>query len=114
MLGWEPLLTSWMNTLPQSMTDELKDVIRDMYIRILPPCFDFVRKAGFKELAPTSDANMARGLMNIHESMLDEFKDEQTVKSLSSDQKEAWIMVNMTTTASTTYSDSIICGLALP
>ena len=95
MLGWEPLLVSWLNTLPPTMTDNLKETIEEMYKRILPPCYNFVRKGGFKELSPTSDASMTNGLMNIHESMLDEFKDEQTVKELSSDQKEAWIMVSV-------------------
>lgn len=95
MLGWEPLLISWLNTLPPSMTDDLKEIITDMYKHVLPPCYDFVRKGGFKELSPTSNANMTKSLMNIHESLLDEFKDEQKVKELSSDQKEAWIMVSI-------------------
>ena len=86
---------SWLHTLPPSVTDDLKELMSDLYKRFLPPCLDFIRKGGFKELAPTSDANMTNGLMNIHESSLDEFKDEQVVKELSSDQKESWIMVGV-------------------
>lgn len=92
MLGWQPLLTSWLNTLPPTITDDLKELIEELYLRIIPPCLDFVRKAGFKELSPTSDANMTHSLMNIHESLMDEFKDEQKLKALSSEQKEAWLM----------------------
>ena len=49
-----------------------------------------------QELSPTTDANQARSLMNIHESLLDEFKDEQKLKQLdlSQEQLEAWIMVH--------------------
>ena len=93
MLGWQPLLTSWLNTLPPTITDDLKKLIEELYLRMIPPCLDFVRKAGFKELSPTSDANMTHSLMNIHESLMDEFKDEQKLKAMSSEQKEAWLMV---------------------
>ena len=49
----------------------------------------------WQELSPTTNTNMSRSLMNIHESMLDEFKDEQTLKQLelSHEHEEAWIMV---------------------
>ena len=46
-----------------------------------------------QELTPTSDTNLARSLMNIHESLLDELMDEQKSKALSQQQIEAWIMV---------------------
>lgn len=95
MLGWQPLLKSWLNTLPETITDNLKEIITDLYLRMLQPCLDFVRKGGYKELSPTTDANLTRGLMSIHESLMDEFKDEQKCKALSDEQKEAWLMVQL-------------------
>ena len=52
--------------------------------------------SALQELSPTSDANLTHSLMNIHESLLDEFKDENklTQLALSDEQKEAWIMVS--------------------
>ena len=52
----------------------------------------------FQELSPTTDANLTRSLMNIHESLLDEFKDEAKFNQLglTDEQKEAWIMVSFT------------------
>lgn len=94
MLGWQPLLKSWLNTLPESIINNYRELISDLYLRMVQPCLDFVRKSGFKELSPTSNANLTKGLMNIHESLLDEFKDEQQLKNLSDEQKEAWIMVS--------------------
>ena len=51
----------------------------------------------FQELSPTTDANLTRSLMNIHESLLDEFKDEAKFNQLglTDEQKEAWIMVSL-------------------
>lgn len=92
-LGWQPLLRSWLNTLDAAL-GTFKDLVSDLYLRMLQPCLDFVRKAGFKELSPTSNANLARSLMNIHECMMDEFKDEQKAKTISDEQKEAWLMVS--------------------
>ena len=49
-----------------------------------------------QELSPTTDANLTRSLMNIHESLLDEFKDEAKFNQLglTDEEKEAWIMVS--------------------
>ena len=53
-----------------------------------------------QELSPTSDASLTHSLMNIHESMLDEFKDEAKFNQLglSDEQREAWIMVSQLNT----------------
>lgn len=48
MLGWQPLLTSWLNTLPATFTEALKELITSLYHRMVPACLDFVRKGGFK------------------------------------------------------------------
>ena len=48
MLGWKPVHMSWLNTLPSSLTDKHKALISSLYCRLVPPCLDFVRKAGFK------------------------------------------------------------------
>ena len=48
MLGWLPHVQSWLNTLPETITDEHKELIKGMYTRMVPTCLDFVRKSGFK------------------------------------------------------------------
>lgn len=48
MLGWQPLVKSWLNTLPPTLTDDYKELISGLYNRMVLPCIDFVRKAGFK------------------------------------------------------------------
>ena len=48
MLGWQPLVQSWLNTLPPTITEEHKKLIADLYYGMVPACLDFVRKSGFK------------------------------------------------------------------
>ncbi len=48
MLGWEPHMLSWLNTLPPMLTDENKELIQTIYKRMVPTLLDFVRKSGFK------------------------------------------------------------------
>ena len=48
MLGWKPLMQSWINTLPKTLTEEHKDLIVSLFTRMVPSCLDFVRKSGFK------------------------------------------------------------------
>ncbi len=52
---------------------------------------------GTQELSQTTDANLVHSLMNIHESQLDEFKDELTFQklTLTPDEVESWIMVHI-------------------
>lgn len=48
MLGWKPLMQSWINTLPKTLTEKHKDLIVSLFTRMVPSCLDFVRKSGFK------------------------------------------------------------------
>lgn len=91
MLGWKPLVISWLNTLPESMTQANKDQLLTMFDRYLPCCLQFVRKGGFKELSPTNDTNLAKSLMNLIDSLTDEFLDPAKMKELSEEQKESFL-----------------------
>ena len=43
-LGWRPLFKSWMNHLPETMTDMHKKIIQDMFERFVDACLSLVRK----------------------------------------------------------------------
>jgi dynein heavy chain len=73
-MGWEPLKDSWMNTLPPLMTPH-KPRLEELFTWLVKPCMAFVRK-NCKELIPTSDINLPFALMNIFDSMIDEFRVE--------------------------------------
>lgn len=46
-----------------------------------------------KELSPTSDANLVKSLMNLMDTLLDEFHNEAQFKELNEREVAAWLEV---------------------
>ncbi|XP_053554548.1 dynein axonemal heavy chain 7 [Bombina bombina] len=90
MLGWRPVMVSWLNILPPGLNKMHKSYIEGMFDRMVPPCLQMIRKCA-KELSPTSDTNLVRSLMNLIDCMLDEFADESL--TLTMDEREicSWL-----------------------
>ncbi|XP_019118943.2 dynein heavy chain 7, axonemal [Larimichthys crocea] len=90
MLGWRPLMLSWLNTLPATVSASHKDLITALFDRLLPTCIQLIRKAT-KELSPTSDTNLVKSLMNLMDCMMDEFHDEAKMKSMNDKDICSWL-----------------------
>ncbi|XP_015226728.1 PREDICTED: dynein heavy chain 7, axonemal [Cyprinodon variegatus] len=90
MLGWRPLMLSWLNTLPAAVNDSHKTLITALFDRTLPACLQLIRKAT-KELSPTSDTNLVKSLMNLMDCMMDEFHDQATINSMSENYICSWL-----------------------
>lgn len=71
-LGWNPLMISWINTLPATLTAESKELIHCLFDWVLPPCLSFV-KTDCREFVATSSTDMAVSLMTLFSCQLDEF-----------------------------------------
>lgn len=95
LLGWEPILESWLNTLPETITAENKTLLKDMFMRYCPCLLNFVRKGGFSENSPTSDANLVRSCMNLVDCQLSGISDPTQIASYKAEQITAWIEVSI-------------------
>ncbi|XP_068083304.1 dynein axonemal heavy chain 7 [Anabrus simplex] len=82
-LGWEVLLISWLNTLPESLHSVNRSMIQAMFKRFCPPLLFYLRRGGAKELSVTSDANLVRALMNLFDCFMDDFADEKYMEGVS-------------------------------
>nr|XP_032821318.1 dynein heavy chain 7, axonemal isoform X2 [Petromyzon marinus] len=90
ILGWRPLLTSWLNARPPPLSAPHKALICALFERLVPCCLQFVRKST-KELSPTSDTNLVCSLMNLMDCQMDDFHDETKIKAMDDRDVSAWI-----------------------
>ncbi|XP_055985527.1 dynein axonemal heavy chain 12 [Sorex fumeus] len=69
-LGWEPLVSSWLNSLQEPLQEpEHQTLLRDLFDWLIVPALT-VRKKKLKELIPTSDSNVVISLTRLLEVIL--------------------------------------------
>ncbi|XP_037760095.1 dynein axonemal heavy chain 12 isoform X2 [Chelonia mydas] len=69
-LGWMPLVTSWLNSLPEPLRQkEQQDLLQELLNWLIPPALRF-RKQQCKELVPTSNSNAVVSLTRLFEMLL--------------------------------------------
>ncbi|XP_032391908.1 dynein heavy chain 3, axonemal isoform X1 [Etheostoma spectabile] len=70
-LGWSPLRDSYMNTLPESLSAEHRELIVDLFDWLVQPCLDFIdRECRF--VVQTSPIHLASSLMKLYTCLMDE------------------------------------------
>ncbi|GCC28735.1 hypothetical protein chiPu_0007169 [Chiloscyllium punctatum] len=90
MMGWKPVMVSWMNKMPPGVRPMHKELIEGLFDRMVPVSLQFVRKAA-KELAPTSDTSLVQSLMNLMDCLMEEFTDAAKVKQMNERDICSWL-----------------------
>uniref|UniRef100_A0A669PGZ3 Dynein axonemal heavy chain 12 n=1 Tax=Phasianus colchicus TaxID=9054 RepID=A0A669PGZ3_PHACC len=69
-LGWTPLVTSWLNTLPEPLNlKEHQDLLQGLVDWLIPPALQ-LRQRKCKELVPTSNGNAVVALTRLFEMLI--------------------------------------------
>ncbi|CAF3483983.1 unnamed protein product [Rotaria sp. Silwood1] len=77
VLGWRPLVESWIHGEIAEPLKMYKNELLALFDFLVPQCLDHVRHVT-KELNPTGDSNLVRGMMNwINMCMGEALKDEE-------------------------------------
>ncbi|CAG5890787.1 unnamed protein product [Menidia menidia] len=91
-LGWSPLRDSYMNTLPNSLGTEHRQLIMDLFDWLVQPCLNFIdRECRF--VVQTSPIHLANSLMKLYTCLMDEIASSETsgTQNMSSQQITMWL-----------------------
>ncbi|GFR03643.1 dynein heavy chain 7, axonemal [Trichonephila clavata] len=72
-LGWKPLLTSWLNELPEVINEDHKELLTELFEYFCPPLLSYVSSNPTIELSPTTDTNRVKSLMNLLDCLFDDY-----------------------------------------
>ncbi|XP_032686024.1 dynein heavy chain 7, axonemal-like isoform X4 [Odontomachus brunneus] len=83
-LGWEPLLKSWIATLPEVVDEWLRTFLYEsLFLRFCKPLFHLLRRCNVKELCPMPDSNLLRSVTYLMDCFMDDYYDEEIAKKIS-------------------------------
>ncbi|KAJ8399894.1 hypothetical protein AAFF_G00406240 [Aldrovandia affinis] len=91
-LGWAPLKDSYMDTLPESLSDDHRELVGDMFNWLINPCLDFIYNE-CRFLVQTSPIHLAYSMMRLYTCLLDEIAEpeESDKDPLTSQQVTMWL-----------------------
>lgn len=89
LMGWAPLMTSWLNTLPASMKIDQKQLLKSLFEWIVPATLEYT-SVNSREIVATSYQSMVYALMNLIACQLDAFL-QQDIEMLSTETQAIWI-----------------------
>ena len=91
MLGWEPLLMSWLKTLPAHFTEKQRANIMEMFEWTMAPLLEFVNHPSYHHMAFAGNINLVKSCMDMMSSYMDELADEKTYSELTEQQVSSWL-----------------------
>ncbi|KAM6256904.1 dynein axonemal heavy chain 12 [Porphyrio hochstetteri] len=87
-LGWKPIVTSWLNKLPEPLNLKAhQDLLQELFDWLIPPALR-LRQKQCKELVPTSNINVVVALTRLFEMLIcQNVQEDPTNKNI-----HVWIM----------------------
>ncbi|XP_069839891.1 dynein axonemal heavy chain 3 isoform X1 [Dendropsophus ebraccatus] len=91
-LGWNPLKDSYMNSLPEHLQSEHKELINDMFNWLVQPCLNFIRLE-CKFLVQTSPIHLTYSMMRLYTCLMDDIVrcEEEGREPMSNQQITLWL-----------------------
>ncbi|PBC30449.1 Dynein heavy chain 7, axonemal [Apis cerana cerana] len=82
-LGWDPLLQSWINTLPVVISPWLRNFIYEsLFRRFCDPILYWLHQGNTEIICPMQDTNLVRSLTYLMDCFIDEYHDEKIAKNI--------------------------------
>ncbi|XP_076804189.1 dynein axonemal heavy chain 3-like isoform X1 [Clavelina lepadiformis] len=91
-LGWRPFKESYMNTLPDTLEDDHRKMLDDLFEWLIDPCLDFIGHH-CKYILKTSPMHLVATLMRLYTSLLTEITEsgQEGKDTMSSQQIFLWL-----------------------
>ncbi|CAG9464833.1 unnamed protein product [Pedinophyceae sp. YPF-701] len=90
LLGWKPILQSWIDQLPEQIAPEIKEQIQALFAWLLPPMLRVATKE-VRRPVPMQDINLASSCMSLLECLLDDFAHNPEVMSMNMNLQAVWV-----------------------
>ncbi|XP_047461369.1 dynein axonemal heavy chain 3 [Mugil cephalus] len=87
-LGWSPLRDSYMNTLPETLNTEHRELIVDLFDWLVQPCLNFINRE-CRFVVQTSPIHLVYSLIRLFTCLMDEISASET--NMSSQQIAMWL-----------------------
>ncbi|VDQ13462.1 unnamed protein product [Trichobilharzia regenti] len=73
-LGWRPMVKSYMDyQLPNNLSDELKELVSDLFEWLIDPCLDFMQ-TNCRQLFSISNLHAVKQMITLFDCLLDEIR----------------------------------------
>ncbi|XP_039273758.2 dynein axonemal heavy chain 3-like isoform X3 [Styela clava] len=94
-LGWRPFMMSYMSTVPETLDEDHKEMLHDLFEWLIDPCLDFIRHY-CKFILNTSPMHLVSTMLSLFNSLLDEIaqpptESEEGSTAMSSQQIFLWL-----------------------
>ncbi|XP_050432703.1 dynein axonemal heavy chain 7-like isoform X2 [Adelges cooleyi] len=82
-LGWECLVQSWINQLSPFISEHYKQMLHSLILRFCHLMLYFLRRCSIAEIFPSSNSNIVASLLNLCDTYMNPYQDEDQMKMIS-------------------------------